>query len=178
MPEFLTAAAAAQLALLPYNYSELGATRGPLPPGYHHIDQQRQIGSGATVFDEARLTLMSWQVLTRAGIGATVSSAQVTEGAIVDQLIRFGPWRLQAPCRVVYVIDEEHRCGFAYGALQGHPEIGEELFVISRDPGSESVTFQIRSFSRAGNRLTRLGGPVSRRVQRHFVGRYLRSLVG
>ena len=41
---------------------------------------------------------------------------------------------LQAPCRVVYVIDEPDIRGFAYGTLPGHPESGEERFVGAPRP--------------------------------------------
>jgi uncharacterized protein (UPF0548 family) len=44
--------------------------------------------------------------------------------------------RLRAPCRIVYVIDEPDRRGFAYGTLPGHPERGEEAFIISRRPAT------------------------------------------
>lgn len=37
-----------------------------------------------------------------------------------------------APCQVVYVLDEPDRQGFAYGTLPGQPESGEEAFVIER----------------------------------------------
>jgi hypothetical protein len=36
-------------------------------------------------------------------------------------------------CRVVAVIDEANRYGFAYGTLPVHPETGEEAFMIVRD---------------------------------------------
>jgi uncharacterized protein (UPF0548 family) len=42
-----------------------------------------------------------------------------------DVLAHLGPIRV--PCRVVYVLDEPERRGFAYGTLPGHPESGEEL---------------------------------------------------
>jgi uncharacterized protein (UPF0548 family) len=35
-------------------------------------------------------------------------------------------WPRDVPCRVVYVVDEPRRAGFAYGTLPGHPEIGGE----------------------------------------------------
>jgi uncharacterized protein (UPF0548 family) len=38
---------------------------------------------------------------------------------------------LQAPCRVVYVIDEPDIRGFAYGTPPGHPESGEERFAVA-----------------------------------------------
>ncbi len=77
--------------------------------------------------------------------------------------------------RVVYVVDETHRKGFAYGTLPGHPESGEEAFVVELD-GDGTVTFTITAFSRPSSRLARVAGPVNRAVQRWITGRYLRSL--
>ncbi|HEV8560641.1 MAG TPA: DUF1990 family protein [Actinophytocola sp.] len=39
---------------------------------------------------------------------------------------------MPAPGRVVHVVEEEHRRGFAYGTLPGHPECGEEAFLLER----------------------------------------------
>ena len=38
---------------------------------------------------------------------------------------------LAMPCRIVSVIDGQTRWGFAYGTLPGHPEQGEEAFIVS-----------------------------------------------
>ncbi len=80
-----------------------------------------------------------------------------------------------APCRVIYVLDEPDRFGFAYGTLPGHPEEGEEAFVAER-VGTSSVRFVIRAFSRPGDPLVRLFAPATRIVQTRMVMRYQRAL--
>ncbi|MGN6502732.1 MAG: DUF1990 family protein [Pseudolysinimonas sp.] len=81
------------------------------------------------------------------------------------------------PARVVYVIDEPLRKGFAYGTLPGHPERGEEAFVVEyRD--DDSVWLTIRAFSRPANALFWLGYPVLRLLQEFFTRRYERALAG
>ena len=35
-------------------------------------------------------------------------------------------------CRIVLVVEEPNRYGFAYGTLSVHPERGEEAFIVSR----------------------------------------------
>lgn len=86
-----------------------------------------------------------------------------------------GPFRKRAAVRVVYVVDEPDRVGFAYGTLHGHPESGEEAFIVEhRD--DDSVWFVLRSFSRASNGLYRLGSPMLRAQQRRYTKRYLRAL--
>ncbi|WP_158864044.1 DUF1990 family protein [Leifsonia sp. AG29] len=89
--------------------------------------------------------------------------------------VPFGPFKVSAPVRVVYVIDEPFRKGFAYGTLHGHPESGEELFMVEhRD--DDTVWFVLRAFSRPSNAFYRLGSPVLGMVQRRYTNRYLRAL--
>ena len=67
------------------------------------------------------------------------------------------------------------RRGFAYGTLPGHPESGEEAFVIERHD-DDTVSFTITAFSRHATRLARVAGPLGRAAQRRITARYLRSL--
>jgi len=80
-----------------------------------------------------------------------------------------------ARCRVVWVVDEADRAGFAYGTVRGHPESGEEAFVVERDAGGE-VWLSVRAFSRAATRYARAGGPVTWLVRRWITERYLRAV--
>ena len=64
---------------------------------------------------------------------------------------------------------DAHRAGFAYGTLAGHMLCGEERFVVSIDPASELVQYEIAAFSRPAGWLARLGRGNVRRLQRRFV---------
>ena len=92
-------------------------------------------------------------------------------------LLRWGVWPFPIPARVVYVIDEPHRRGFAYGSLPGHPERGEEAFVVERLP-DESVWLVIRAFSRPANGIFWLGSLPLRLLQELFTRRYEKALAG
>ncbi|ROQ41205.1 uncharacterized protein (UPF0548 family) [Frondihabitans sp. PhB188] len=84
---------------------------------------------------------------------------------------------VHAPVRVVYVIDDPTRKGFAYGTLDGHPESGEESWVIDQtDDGSVWLT--VRVFSKPANWKWRLVAPFLRLQQTKYTQRYLRVLVG
>ena len=72
-----------------------------------------------------------------------------------------GPLALRAPVRIVYLVDEPARAGFAYGTLPGHPEQGEEAFMITMDD-AERVRFDIVAFSRPATRMARTSGPIGR----------------
>jgi uncharacterized protein (UPF0548 family) len=158
-------------------YSEAGRTRGMLPPGYHHLRRCAVIGSGAEVFAAAVKMLLSWRVQLRAGLRVSPSSAVAEPGAVVVLGLGAGPIRISAPCRVVYVVNQPDRRGFAYGTLPGHPECGEEAFIVERhDDGA--VTFAITAFSRPATLQAKAAGPAGRAIQRHITTRYLRAVAG
>ena len=89
----------------------------------------------------------------------------------------FGPIVITAPARVVYLIDEPKRKGFAYGTLPGHPEDGEEAFIVSQRE-DDSVWLTIRAFSRPSSRKWWAVYPALRFAQEFYTRRYLRSLAG
>jgi len=91
--------------------------------------------------------------------------------------IRFLGIAVAAPVRVVYVLDEPNRAGFAYGTLEGHPESGEEAFVVERtDDGSVWLT--VSAFSRPSTWYWTALYPALRLAQAMYTRRYLRVLAG
>jgi uncharacterized protein (UPF0548 family) len=172
----LTDAAAARLRAARMNYPDIGLTARELPSGYRHVRRSTLLGTGPQVFADAAAALMGWQLHLRAGIEVSASGT-AAPGTDVLLRARIGPMRLAVPCRVVYIVDESGRRGFAYGTLDGHPESGEESFVIRRDEGG-AVSVVITAFSRPATRLARAAGPLGRAVQHQITGRYLRALGG
>lgn len=156
-------------------YAEVGHTRGPLPGGYHHLRRQVTLGTGLACFTQASQTVLGWGVQRRSGLRVRPSSGSVVDGCVAVLALGPGAAALKVPVRVVYVLDEPHRKGFAYGTLPGHPETGEEAFVVELDEEG-TVTFTITAFSRPSSVLARVAGPLGRAVQRWITSRYLRSL--
>lgn len=146
-----------------------------MPEGFRHLATTRRVGTGRDWFEVAGERLLTWDVQRRAGLVVTTSAERVVEGATAVLGIGFGGVRLPAPIRVVYVVDEPTVRGFAYGTLPGHPESGEELFSVHLEPDG-TVRGEIRAFSRPGSWLTRVGGPLARRVQDRMTERYLKAL--
>ncbi|MFD4183806.1 DUF1990 family protein [Rhodococcus sp. NPDC058514] len=160
------------LRTAPWTYPEVGATRGDLPVGYHHVHEAATVGRGAEDFERSRGILLGWDMHRRAGLRVESTDDEAAPGAVVVLRLGPGPLAVAAPCRVVYRIDEPRRAGFAYGTLPGHPERGEERFVVELvDDGRVRVV--IDAFSTGGGALARLGGPVNRAVQRLITRRYL-----
>lgn len=94
-----------------------------------------------------------------------------------DTVWLHGALGVRAPVRVVYVIDEPRRKGFAYGTLPGHPESGEESFIVDqRDDGTVWLT--VTQFSRPSNGWWWSVYPVLRAFQAIYMRRYLRALAG
>lgn len=151
-------------------YREVGATAGVLPAGYRLLRETMYIGRGEDTFLAASDALTGWDVHRRAGL--RVDAATPTAELATDVVLRWFGFTI--PCRVVYVIDEPHRRGFAYGTLTGHPESGEERFCVERLPDG-SVIATITAFSRPGRWFTRVGGPIARRVQTTMTRRYLQA---
>jgi uncharacterized protein (UPF0548 family) len=171
----MSAAQADRLREADLTYPEAGATAGGLPPGYHHLHRTVTLGSGAEVFTAAADALAVWQVHARAGLSVAASSPAAEQGSVLVLGLSLAAVRVGAPCRVVYVIDEPARRGFAYGTLPGHPERGEEAFIICQDQDA-AVTFTVTAFSRPASPLARAAGPLGQLVQRHITSRYLRAL--
>lgn len=157
-----------------FTYADVGATGSGSPVGYHQFTQTISL-AGGTDFEAAADLLMSWQVQARAGLVVRASALRVTEQAVVLMRLGYGPVSVSIPCRVVYAVNEPDRRGFAYGTLTGHPESGEELFLLERDDMG-AISFTIRAFSRPASLLVKLGGPISRSVQRVMTKRYLQAL--
>ena len=168
------AVAAARSASLAY--PEVGVTaERELPVGYRHSRRSWVIGEGRRSFDRATTALLAWQMHRWAGLRVWASSPVAEPDVVV--VLGVGVARLQmfAPCHVVYDVQEERLRGFAYGTLPGHPEAGEEAFVVERQP-DDAVVFHITAFSRPGTWYTRSAGPLNRLLQDAFTGGYASAL--
>jgi len=157
-------------------YTAVGATRDMRAPrGFRSLERRAVIGHGDVDFATARAKVMRWGIQT--GSGMTVDRAKPIEvGDTVRLTIPFGPLRVHAPARIVYVVDEPALAGFAYGTLPGHPESGEEAFLVEL-AADGVVSIVIRAFSRPANCFWWLGAPVLRVAQELYTRRYLKALL-
>jgi uncharacterized protein (UPF0548 family) len=157
-------------------YPELGASLDEsLPPGYHHGRSSITLGRGDEVWAAACAALDQWQAHRGAGVRVFPADAPLEAGATVALSVRIGPVVDVFGCRIVQVVDEADRYGFAYGTLPGHPERGEESFVLERTEQG-SVTFTVTVFAQGAQLLTRLAQPLTSAVSHQYIDRYLRSL--
>lgn len=150
------------------SYSEVGATLGEIPVGYT-IDHNRiKIGEGREDFERAINAVRSWKMFDLGWVELFRSNTPIEVGQNVAILVNhLGFWSLSG-ARIVYIIDEANRFGFAYGTLTEHAEIGEERFSVEFDPNSNEVFYDLLAFSRPAALLAKLGYPISRYYQKQF----------
>jgi uncharacterized protein (UPF0548 family) len=163
------------LAVQRLTYSQVGATAGTLPSGYHHVQRSEIIGQGSSFFIDAAEALMTWQMHSRAGLQVVASAPRAARDVVAIMRLGVAGHGLVIPCRVVYEVSEKRRVGFAYGTLPGHPERGEESFMVEL-LDDDRVRLQINAFSAPARWFTRLAVPVSRRAQALMTDRYVRAL--
>ena len=121
-------------------------------PHYRSLERTAVIGSGRADFERASAAVLRWGIQTGSGMTVDGPTGQpLVSGDSVRLTIPFGPLRVVAPARVVYVVDEPARAGFAYGTLRG-------------------------AFSRPATWFWALGAPVLRLAQELYTRRYLRAL--
>ena len=157
-------------------YEAVGATRrDERPGGYRHDRYELTVGTGPEAWERAVEGLTQWVAHSGAGARVFPSDAPLVEGETLLVVLTQGPITVVAPCRIVYVIDEPSRFGFAYGTLPGHPEQGEEAFVVEATRGG-AITFTVSAFSHPRELVAKVGGPASRAIQRRVTEKYLVAL--
>lgn len=171
-----------------FTYPEVGATKdgGPLPSGYRYLEHRMRVGTGARDFEVAGDAVLDWRLHAGMHVRPRADRARAEPGARVT--VYLGPNRpswlcIAAPCEVVWIADEPRRRGFAYGTLKGHPERGEESFIVEwdgPDAAGEAVSAQIggaqtgavwltvRAFSLGDKWYTRAAGPLVPLLQHSY----------
>lgn len=140
------------------------------------LRETRVIGRGEHAFTAARERILTWQMHRAAGIRVE-SEGDVAVGRRVRLSIGVGPLLIPASCEVVEVLDADDEAGFAYGTLPGHPERGEEAFLV-RLLESDVVVGSVAAFSRPAPWGGSLVSPLAQRAQRIVARRYLAAMVG
>lgn len=172
-PRQLDGREAAELRAAPYSYGPVGHTAVGPPPGFTWFERSAYLERQD--FDAAVDDLFRWRLHQRSGLRVWASDTPLGVDTVVRMRLGVGPLSIRIPCRVVYVVNEARLRGFAYGTLPGHPESGEERFVLQQHQDGR-IELTISAFSRPASVIARLGGPVSRKAQDAMTARYLRAL--
>jgi uncharacterized protein (UPF0548 family) len=150
-----------------FSYAEVGATATSAPRGYVADHERSYLGPGGEAFARAKAAVRHWEMFQNGWTHLCWPDAPIAQGTTVGVLVRaFGLYSLNL-CRIVYVIDENRRYGFAYGTLAEHAEAGEERFLVEQsDDGA--VWFDLLAFSRPRHPAARIAYPLARALQRRF----------
>src|SRR4030095_1205104 len=153
---------------LPLSYEPIGIARES-PRGFKIDEASSVIGQGVETFARAKQALTEWKQFELGWVELHPYSAPIEVGTVIAVLVRhLGFWSLNG-CRIVFLLDEDETAfGFAYGTLNNHAELGEEIFEVSFDPGSQAVTYRIRAVSQAHAAAALLGYPYTRFLQERF----------
>jgi uncharacterized protein (UPF0548 family) len=157
----------------PLTYPAVGASRsGPVPEGYRADRRSAVVGSGRAAFERASAAVLDWRAQRGAGLRVRATGPASEPGTVVVLTAGLPRLGYDIPCRVVWAQTTGDERGFAYGTLPGHPESGEELFVVRLAPSGE-VVFEIRVFFRLASPAARLVPPLSLLLQRLATDRYV-----
>ena len=162
------------------NYPGIGSTEhGQAPAGFPCLVSRAYLGDGPALYRRVAQGILTWQLQKRSGLRVRTDSDAVVPGARVVSGFGVGPFRINAPCEVVWVRrpvpgDGPQRAGFGYGTLPGHPVRGEEAFEVELDAAGR-VFLKITAFSRPSNWFYATGRALMGRAQRHVTSRYIGS---
>jgi uncharacterized protein (UPF0548 family) len=153
----------------------VGATLGgERPPGYRHDSWNVDVGiDDDSRFDRCVRAVLGWEAQRGAGIRVAPSrtvAPDLTFALVLPLPVGYAI----ATARVIQVVDDGTRAGFAYGTLPCHPEEGEEAFLVHRRGGR--VCFEVTAFSRPRDPLARLGSPITRWLQLRTNRTYLEAI--
>ncbi|GAA3237510.1 DUF1990 domain-containing protein [Actinocorallia longicatena] len=148
-----------------FTYAEVGATRtGDLPDGYQKLRVSRVVGHGPEAYRKAGEALMTFRMHRRIPVGLVLDRPRAAPDGLVT--VRLAGV-IKAPCRIIWTVEDETETGWAYGTLEGHPERGEESFLLELRPDG-AVTLTVTAFSRAAHPLARLAEPLIPAMQRLY----------
>ncbi len=110
-------------------YAPAGVSMGGLvPPGLSRRHWTTPL-EGANAFERAAEALRTWAMHRGAWL-RIAADGPIAIGTNVAFSAPLPIGFIDGTCRIVVVVDEPNRYGFAYGTLSVHPERGEESFVV------------------------------------------------
>lgn len=152
------------------SYDFAGALLSDDPPALA-LDIARVVGRGDAAFAAAVACLRRFGP-QRAVATVWPDDATVAPGADLIVALGIGPITIVALDRVVGIVDEPRRWGFAYGTLPGHIEVGEEAFVANHH-ADDTVAVRITASAHVALPARAVLQPVLLPIQRRYARRYL-----
>ncbi len=143
------------------------------PPAVHRMQRSIELPCSSSRRG-AGAALLGWDIHRAAGL-RVAARGPARRGVDVALGMRLGPVWVGMACRVLAVVDEDHRVGLTYATLPGHPEQGIEEFLLVED--ENGFRFEVSAVSRHAAWLSRLVPSVANRLQSAANERYLRAAI-
>jgi len=160
----------------PLTYDAVGTARsGSVPDGFRGARRSAVVGAGRADFERASAAVLDWRAQRGAGLRVRATGPSSEPGTVVVLTAGLPRLGYDIPCRVVWGRTDGDERGFAYGTLPGHPESGEECFLVRLTPGGD-VVYEIRVFFRLASPMARLAGPLGLVLQRLATDRYVSAI--
>lgn len=155
-------------------YGPAGVSLSDATPPEGFVRRHWDTELAPSAFEAAKVAITGWRIHRGARLSVE-ADGPLAVGTHVAMSAPLPIGYVDAVCRVVAVVDEPDRFGFAYGTLPVHPESGEEAFVVTRT--SSATMFHVEAVSRPVNPLARLATPVAHALQARAVRRYLAAML-
>jgi uncharacterized protein (UPF0548 family) len=153
----------------PCTYADVGITKHDLkvaPRGFQLDRYGTELGQGREVFARASAVLARIGNYPQSFTRIVREHGELTTGHQFATVATHLGFASVHPCRVLYVVRDDHRFGFGFGTLPGHVESGEERFMVRID--GQRVSYEVQAFSRPDGVLARLGARIARQYQLRF----------
>jgi len=156
-----------------FTHPYVGITREEVneaPTGFRLDRYGTALGEGKVTFERACAALRTFGNYPDSFTRVLPLEPEVREGLVFGTIASHFGFASVHPCLVAYVIDEMSagRFGFGLGTLPGHAGSGEERFLVSMNPETGVVRYDVQAISRPQGFLMQLGRPVMRFVQGRF----------
>ena len=153
----------------PFNYDKNNLK------GFRHDKNTILLGEGKNVFEAAKKAMSDWAMFPGNWAQIYHTNEKFIPNDVVVMVAKIlGTWWLNT-ARILYVNDDAHHFGFAYGTLTHHAESGEELFQIRMDD-KEQIWYELTAVSKPYHILARMGSPIARYYQKKFVRQSLANV--
>jgi len=160
----------------PFSYAAVGATQRGAPAGYKVSHSRVLLGHGVNRFAVAKAAVNDWKMFALPWIELFPSRPIIeVETSVAVVVSHLGFWSVNIS-RILYLIEADSRCGFAYGTLPCHSEEGEERFLVEHDPVTDEVWYDLYAFSKPRHSLARIGYPFTRYLQKRFARESLAAM--
>jgi uncharacterized protein (UPF0548 family) len=152
--------------------AERGPTRECSRDAYERVIAQEPPGEPIAGGPHRRAAeaILRYDIFPSRIVRRVVAREPLQVGDVVGAEYRLLPGvRIFFASRVTEVFDEARggvwHTGFSYRTLEHHPELGEETFSVEKELATGAVAVALRSWSRPGTWLARVGAPLVRRMQ-------------